>query len=934
MDSEELLNAGETNQSGHCIPVFTASCFTSTADVVCYWAQHVFDTEMEFSHRSGPLKQSNKRHKLEKKRSESKSTTSSITTIRNLPNKRGLRVTLKKKRLFTVSTLKRIMDCQGMLDTPVFCVLIPITPDVPVHLAKRLLQKADPDAEISEKGEENLQRVVHIRSPLLDKHFALVSAKPDDVFACIDLINLADSVVMLVPSDSTELDSKTESFLTALYAQGLGNVSFAVMSSSFNEKAIKHNLLSRFPVPENVIYPLNTPDHALNLLRHIGVLKKKSRIQENGTHSSSRFRAKMLVDSLTLMSVPGLHADSENSNSMQTYLKVQGLLRGSPLYFDDPIEQVADEKRRPFVYLTGWGDFPLASARWINKDTTPQQWAIGPLGQTVVKLKDNVLRSSSVTNGSVCESSEESDSVILLAPTATDVSREESVQEHMDTNSEAAELSSEGDLSSAEMSAYCARSLASSRMSFSSSQLTKFREARAEELYPDEVETPVNQPARERFAKYRSLPSFQNSIWPFEKDVLPNQNYNRNRKSIIRYLGERTRDTECNRGVRPKCIPSDVYADLALGPISLDLAKQIVQRHAPPITSSNSTTPPPLAVWSLLPHENRISVCHFTMKRVLPALRAKSDLVLVATAANNAAEKATSFAVDHPSLFLGEEASTKVQEEQDVILNALNERKRQKVSIRRSAYHPGEPAIPPEAEPIKSKELMVFQAGIRRFITAPIYSTQTTNVHEKAKYETFFPAIHSGVVASVYAPVMYSPVNTLQFRIRVDEDEYGDLSAPYIGELVATGTLHSVDPTRLIVKRIFLSGHPYKIHQRRVVVRFMFFNPLDVEYFKTVKLQTRSGAVGHITDSVGTHGAMKCIFDRPLKASDVILMPLYKRVFPKWLYQPTMVRVLRAPQIMDPIYQWQKAPDIIQLKKKSSSSSTQDENTEAMEGMN
>ncbi|TGZ69549.1 hypothetical protein CRM22_003679 [Opisthorchis felineus] len=897
---------------------------------------------MEVSHRSGPLKQNNKRHKLEKKRSESKSTISSIRTLRTLPNKRGLRLTSKKKRLFTVSTLKRIMDCQGVLDTPVFCVLIPITPDVPVHLAKRLLQKADPDAEISDEEEGNLQRVMHIRSPLLDKHFAVVNAKSDDVFACIDLINLADWVVMLVPSDRTELDSKTESFLTALYAQGLGNVSFAVMSSSFNEKEIKHNLLSRFPVPEDVIYPLNTPDHALNLLRHIGVLKKKSRIQETGAHSSSRFRSRMLVDSLTLMSVPGLYVDSENSNSTQTYLKVQGLLRGSPLHFDDPIEQVADERRRPFVYLTGWGDFPLASASWINKDTTAQQWAIGPLGQTVVKLRDNVLRSSSVTNGSVCESSEESNSVMLLAPATGETAGGESVQGDMDTDSETAELSLDEVLSSAEMSAFCARSMASSRMSFSNSQLRKFREARAEELYPDEVETPVDQPARERFAKYRNLPNFQNSIWPFEKDVLPNQyeniacfrNYNRNRKSIIRYLGERARDMECNRGLRPKCIPPDVYANLALGPMSRDIAKQIIQRHAPSSTTSNSTTPPPLVVWSLLPHENRISVCHFTMKRVLPALRAKSNLVLIATAANNAAERAKSFVIDQPSLFLGEEASTKAQEEQEVILNALNERKRQKLSIRRSVYHPGEPAIPPEAEPIKSKELMVLQAGIRRFITAPIYSTQTANAHEKAKYETFFPAIHSGVVASVYAPVMYSPVNALQFRIRVDEDEYGDLSAPYIGELVATGTLHSVDPTRLIVKRIFLSGHPYKIHQRRVVVRFMFFNPLDVEYFKAVKLQTKSGAVGHITDSVGTHGAMKCIFDRPLKASDVILMPLYKRVFPKWLYQPTMVRVLRAPQIMDPTYQWQKAPDIIQLKKKSSSSSTQDEDTVAMEEMN
>uniref|UniRef100_A0A4W3IQ86 Pre-rRNA-processing protein TSR1 homolog n=1 Tax=Callorhinchus milii TaxID=7868 RepID=A0A4W3IQ86_CALMI len=145
----------------------------------------------------------------------------------------------------------------------------------------------------------------------------------------------------------------------------------------------------------------------------------------------------------------------------------------------------------------------------------------------------------------------------------------------------------------------------------------------------------------------------------------------------------------------------------------------------------------------------------------------------------------------------------------------------------------------------------------------------------KFKYERFFPP-NSSIVATVYAPITFPSASVLMFKSRVNGMQ----------DLVATGSLLSVDPDRIIVKRIVLSGHPFKIMKKTSVVRYMFFNREDVLWFKPVELRTKWGRRGHIKESLGTHGHMKCLFDGQLKSQDTVLMNLYKRVFPKWVYDP------------------------------------------------
>ena len=62
----------------------------------------------------------------------------------------------------------------------------------------------------------------------------------------------------------------------------------------------------------------------------------------------------------------------------------------------------------------------------------------------------------------------------------------------------------------------------------------------------------------------------------------------------------------------------------------------------------------------------------------------------------------------------------------------------------------------------------------------------------------------------------------------------------------------------------------------------MFFTPDDVSYFAPVELSTREGLKGAIRMSVGTHGRMKCHFDRPIQQNDTVFLTLYKRTYPKF----------------------------------------------------
>ena len=128
---------------------------------------------------------------------------------------------------------------------------------------------------------------------------------------------------------------------------------------------------------------------------------------------------------------------------------------------------------------------------------------------------------------------------------------------------------------------------------------------------------------------------------------------------------------------------------------------------------------------------------------------------------------------------------------------------------------------------------------------------------------------------TAYLPITYSPAPVLAFKKNV--------TSSYLKkkDLALSGSLMSINPDRIVLKRILLSGTPVKVKKKTATVRFMFFNSDDIGWFKPLELWTKHGISGHIRQPIGTHGSMKCVFNGAIKQHDTVCMSLYKRVYPK-----------------------------------------------------
>ncbi|KRZ72880.1 T-complex protein 1 subunit theta [Trichinella papuae] len=732
-----------------------------------------------FSHRSGPWKQQNKRHNPGRHRSRNSEQANAFQIDKNrllqMPMEdRCLMSRLARRnrewqlRAQKVEKVKRNKSEYGSFKSPpIAVVFLPLAPRIIGEQVISTILASQSDAVVT-----SCDRNIHFLSvPSMKKRFCFLIPDHRNVIEVLDAFKIADVAVFLWDCDAVKLHDQFASLLTAVAAQGMPyhfNIPLTSRITYNYDKKRLSSLVERWGLRAKFCR-----DFALLLKLIANCAKQPLSLQQH--HS------RIIVECCSIV--------EQNDDLSSCTLKIDGYVRGPPL----------DVNR--LLHIPGWGDFQMGKIEvitdphplhrnGIDEMNSDQIW---PTEEEIVQSQRDtehlirrlpegtssyqacwILEDENEANVSQLSQENECNTIVFNLDEDMDsliaVSRAESVDDQESevemSEDDETECSDENDVDEVER---CRRE----------------REERENEKFPDEVDTPLDISAAERFQKYRGLASFRTSYWNAEEELPPEygrifqfQNFKATYKRIV---------NEEKHGA-----PAGWFTSVHVLNVPLKLVEECKKLKKEP-----------LVAYELLPHEQKMSVVNVTIRK------------------------------NH-------------------LFN----------------------------ETVKSKDRLLFQIGYRRFFAAPIFSQHT--IGDKHKFQRFLPA-DEVTVASMYAPIIFGPAGVVVLKVEQDGST----------RLVATGNVLSVDPTRLNIKRAVLSGVPSKINRTHAVIRHMFFNRDDVLWFKPVELRTSSGRRGHIKEPLGTHGRMKCVFNGQLTSQDVVFMDLYKRVFPKWIYDPDVTIQLR-----------------------------------------
>ena len=175
---------------------------------------------------------------------------------------------------------------------------------------------------------------------------------------------------------------------------------------------------------------------------------------------------------------------------------------------------------------------------------------------------------------------------------------------------------------------------------------------------------------------------------------------------------------------------------------------------------------------------------------------------------------------------------------------------------------------------LKTNDPLIFSLGWRRFQTLPVYSISDSRTRNRMLKYT---PEHMHCFGTFYGPLV-AP-NTGFCCVQ-------SLSTPGF-RVAATGVVLNVDESTEIVKKLKLTGHPYKIFRNTAFIKDMFSTSLEIAKFEGASIRTVSGIRGQIKKALSKpEGHYRATFEDKVLMSDIVFLRAWYPVRPQRFYNP------------------------------------------------
>ncbi|KAI8146829.1 hypothetical protein BJV82DRAFT_600037 [Fennellomyces sp. T-0311] len=185
---------------------------------------------------------------------------------------------------------------------------------------------------------------------------------------------------------------------------------------------------------------------------------------------------------------------------------------------------------------------------------------------------------------------------------------------------------------------------------------------------------------------------------------------------------------------------------------------------------------------------------------------------------------------------------------------------------------------------LKTNDPLIFSMGWRRFQSIPIYSLNDGTRNRMLKYTPE----HMHCLATFYGPV-HTPNTGFCAVQSVSDNKTSSF------RISATGVVVDISQSAEIVKKLKLTGTPYKIYKNTAFIKDMFTSALEVAKFEGATIRTVSGIRGQVKKALGKpEGHYRATFEDKLLMSDIVFLRAWYPVKPRKYYNPVTSLLLSS----------------------------------------